>query len=212
MKVCIYALPRTSSTNLFHVISNLHNFNDNIREPFNTSINTRGSNVLDLTIKTTGNILVKQLFHDYVLPPGLNTLSELNVWVKNNFTHVICLYREDTLAQAESFLYRLNREIECDYTGEDRTDLWHRHEDLHLNTLSSILLNEDKELFDTNNILLKQFALDNGYPIVKYEDLILNEGDNVSFKNICEYISVVLKPEVVYSYYKKENKITNRIR
>lgn len=206
MKVCILALSRSSSTNLLFTISRLHKFDKVYCEPFTTKINgyviangNKDTNSVDLP----ENIILKQILSKYNLPKDLKTIDELFQWVNKEFNKVICLYREDTKLQAESFLFHsINEKPEIDW--------WSRPKFVDMSYIPLDKIDFHKKQYDENTIKLMNFATSYNYPIFKYEDLIINEGDNDSFKQICEYLEIEFNASIIYELYRKERKASIR--
>lgn len=201
MKICILALPRTSSTSLFFVLRTLCKVNKNIFEPFNKHIyndKNKEKNYNDISYNDD-DILVKLIYSEYCLPENIENLEEFLLWVKNTFTHVICLYREDCQSQSESLCYHLSMNNNFNWQNPKIIDL----RNIDLNFIENIR----KELMSLNKILI-DFANKNNFPIFKYESLILNEGNNESFKEICNYLNVNFDYDFIYQSYRKEKKVS----
>jgi hypothetical protein len=178
MKVCILTYPRTSSSNLFYTLKELTKIKNSIAEPFNRHMwKNRYFNNIDFT--NSVELLIKDMFLKEHKPNVFKDMDELLNWYVTTFDKIILLYRENTRLQAESFVYHI--ELGSSYG-------WHSQKYYKIDAV-----NEDKIIDYQNQIIewnktLKNISIDYGYPIFKYEDLILNNGDNDSFKEICEYV------------------------
>lgn len=201
MKVCILALSRSSSTNLLFTISKLYNFDNIYCEPFiikENDIILKDTKSTD-SIFLSSNVILKQIVSVYNLPNDLKTIDELFLWVNKEFDKVICLYREDTKSQAESLVFHsMNQTSEYDW--------WVKPKIVDVSDIPFSYIDFFKKQYDENTIILKEFANRYKYLIVKYEDLIENEGDNELFREICKYLNIEFNYEVIYEFYNKNRK------
>jgi len=204
MNVCVLAIGRTASTNLYYTISRLYEFDNIYCEPFfsyrkKKKYKSKNTNEINFN----GDVLLKQLVNDYVFPSNIKTMEELFIWISNNFPYIICLYRDDIKSQYESFAYHFEHN-----TLED--NWWHKPKDIDVSSIGYEYIEHFKKLCVDNTIKIKNFAINNNYPLIKYEDLIENEGDNDAFRKICEYINVDFNYDIIYEFFKKENKVSHK--
>lgn len=187
MKVCILTYPRTSSSNLFYTLKELTGIENSIAEPFNRHMwKNRYFNNIDFS--NCDELLVKDMFLKEHKPNVFEDMDELLNWYVTTFDKIILLYRENTRLQAESFVYHI--ELGSLYG-------WHSQKYYKIDAVT-----QDKIIDYQNQIIewnktLKNISIDYGYPIFKYEDLILNNGDNDSFKEICEYVGCEFDVEII---------------
>lgn len=201
MKVAILTPGRTSSSSLYKSLEKLYNFDVKRSEPYNKSLNYRDY----INFNEPFNILTKLIYSEKFLPPDIENLDDFLIWIKDIFTHVICLYRENTLLQSYSLLYHTKM---SKFTND--THKWHEPILINPKIINSKELEYVKSYFDADNLLLKNYSEENNFIYVKYEDLIINEGDNSIFRDICNYINVDFDYDKIYEFYRKENKVTLR--
>lgn len=196
MKVCILTIGRSASTNLFNTLSYLHKFDNKYCEPFSDK-----NNISTKDIDFSGSVLLKQIVNIFSLPKDISNLEDLFDWIYKNFTHIICLYRENTQLQTESLAYH-------QYYSDKSVDWFYTPKYVDTSFLTHELLDYFKKLTDNNTDLLKNFAIKYKYPLISYENLIDNEGDNDTFRYICNYINVKFDYNIIYNSFKKENKVS----
>jgi hypothetical protein len=187
MKICVLTCPRTSSSNLFYTLRELTGIENSIPEPFNRHMwQNRYFNNIDFIVGE--NLLIKDMFLKEHKPNNFKDMDELLNWYITTFDKIILLYRENTRLQAESAVYHI--ELGSLYG-------WHTQKYYKLEAVSEEKIVEyEKQIIGWNKIL-KKISIDYGYPIFKYEDLILNNGDNDSFKEICEYVGCGFDVDII---------------
>lgn len=200
MKICILSLPRTSSSAMFETLSLLTGIKNAMSEPFNNSLWTeeQSNNFYDKIIKDD-EILTKLMYRG--LPHNIEEVEDFLIWIKNNFTHVICLYREDTLLQSESFCY---------HSSKPRIK-WYTPKLIDLSNIDKEYIEKMKIHFYEDSLSLIKFANENNFPLFKYEDLIINEGNNKSFEEICNYLNIDFNYQKIKPYYRKELKVSYKV-
>ena len=187
MKVCILTYPRTSSSNLFYTLKELTGIENSIAEPFNRHIwKNRYFNNIDFT--DSHELLIKDMFLKEHKPNMFKNMDELLIWYVTTFDKIILLYRENTRLQSESFVYHI--ELGSLYG-------WHSQKYYKIDAVTEDkIIDYQNQIIEWNKIL-KKISIDYGYPIFKYEDLILNDGDNQSFKEICEYVGCIYDIDII---------------
>lgn len=200
MKVCVLSLHRTSSTNLFYVISSLNRRGLKISEPFNRGLWSSNDCKIHFTkINDKGSVFTKLMYNNYDLPYGFN-LEEYLEWIKKTFSHVICLYRKDIKLQSESYIY--HHEQQKKYVIN-----WHQPKIIDISCINPELIKKTINEFRVLTDELIQFSNKNSYLLVSYEDLIIDEGNNETFKEIFKYIGLEFNYENIYTWYRKEKKV-----
>jgi hypothetical protein len=202
MKICILAFPRTSSSSLLKVLGELTNTSI-IPEPFNPMLwNYKQQSLNFNKIINSKDIIVKVMYDVNELPVGINSFEELLEIIKEKFTHIICLYRDNLREQSESFVY--HRWLQ---DNVDKTIRWHNQKFYDISVLNETDIVNRMEFTKLQNKKLIDFANNNNFPIYRYEDLIINEGNNESFVKICEYIDIEFDYSKIYKHYNKNNRV-----
>jgi hypothetical protein len=202
MKICILAFPRTSSSSLLKVLGELTNTSI-IPEPFNPMLwNYKQQSLNFNKIINSKDIIVKVMYDVNELPVGINSFEELLEIIKEKFTNIICLYRDNLREQSESFVY--HRWLQ---DNVDKTIKWHDQKIYDISVLNETDIVNRMEFTKFQNKKLIDFANNNNFPIYRYEDLIINEGNNESFVKICEYIDIEFDYSKIYKHYNKNNRV-----
>jgi hypothetical protein len=202
MKICILAFPRTSSSSLLKVLGELTNTSI-IPEPFNPMLwNYKQQSLNFNKIINSKDIIVKVMYDVNELPVGINSFEELLEIIKEKFTNIICLYRDNLREQSESFVY--HRWLQ---DNVDKTIKWHDQKIYDISVLNETDIVNRMEFTKLQNKKLIDFANNNNFPIYRYEDLIINEGNNESFVKICEYIDIEFDYSKIYKHYNKNNRV-----
>ena len=202
MKICILAFPRTSSSSLLKVLGELTNTSI-IPEPFNPMLwNYKQQSLNFNKIINSKDIIVKVMYDVNELPVGINSFEELLEIIKEKFTNIICLYRDNLREQSESFVY--HRWLQ---DNVDKTIKWHDQKIYDISVLNETDIVNRMEFTKLQNKKLIDFANNNNFPIYRYEDLIINEGNNESFVKICKYIDIEFDYSKIYKHYNKNNRV-----
>lgn len=196
MKICILTYPRTSSTNLLFVLKELTGIENAISEPFNRHIWGK-KHYTDLDFIKSENLLIKDMFLKEHKPDIIKTMDDLLNWYLTNFDKIILLYRENTRLQAESFTYHMQL---------GKLSGWHSRKYYNIEIVSEEQIIEYQNKIIEWNEILKDISIKHNLPIFKYEDLITNNGDNKSFKEICEYLGCEFDIEIISKRYHENKK------
>ena len=182
MKICIYAQGRSGSTSLYKLISNhLNDLYLKYDEPFNSFSNKKmglDGDTITNKLFNSENVIIKTLHYNTI--NGV-TEFEMPEFLSKKFDKIIFLIRKDTIAQSESFLYRLN---------SNPYD-WHTPEVYDLNIITKEELdNRNNEYTLSNNFLINYCNL-NGIPIYTYEDIFVEKNIEI-VKQIFNYLEIDL--------------------
>lgn len=128
-------------------------------------------------------------------PFGVETEEGFFQWSDHNFDKVIYLLRRDTQKQSESFCFRLFK------THENPNFKWHDQISYDMDLVPKEKIRLEKGRMDDRNNYFLNKSTETNNPVYYYEDLIINEGDNQTLKNLLSYLHLEYNDSIVKRYY-----------
>jgi hypothetical protein len=167
-------------------------------EPFNKSL--WGVKHDNLKFVDSYNIIMKEMFIETHRPSSLISDDVFLEWNLKTFDKTLFLYRENTRLQSESFIFHIEK------TKNEPKFKWHDKKVYDLSTIDDEKITEYQKFLDNKNNQFKELSQKHQIPLIKYEDIITNNGDNKYFKYICEYIGVDYNPDKIFRYFSSDKK------
>jgi hypothetical protein len=201
MKICIYSTPRSGSTSLFNYLKLLttdSHFNSYF-EPFSMHGN---KNRKYNSIVKFDNLLIKNII--YQLPTDVQSITDFDLKIVNDFDKIIVLLRKDIKAQAESYAYRGSKHFmqQCPVKygrGSWQTKSVYKFDE---NEMDMIKENEKTLIENTNHLI--NFARQNGLFIIYLEDML---DKNEIYYNMLKYIGYSHVETLYNNILSKEHKL-----